>query len=366
MNQEQFPTYDSLNRHILSEVDRIQPELFFTVQRDCEIWIETLEALRERGDVALATWTTDDSFKFFKVSRFIGHFYDAISTTYDYRLADYEAVAIEGVCYTQWAANAHWLAEPKPASECRYQVSFIGTRYGERAAIVDKLRDAGISVDCFGYGWPSGPIPSERIPEIMRDSMISLNFSAGFMATGGHDLQIKARTFEVPGAGGFLLTDMAPGLDRVYEIGREIETFDGFDQLKDKILYYLDRPERRDKVARAGHKRTRECHTYNKRLKEIFDLALQRQKERCVSAGDRGKAACALQALATAVGPHAKKLSVAERFIRWIALEIGTLFWGKERGQRAARRLTFEGSIKVLGLRTFTAKSLPGRLFPYT
>ncbi|MFZ0662034.1 MAG: glycosyltransferase [Acidobacteriaceae bacterium] len=361
-----FPTYDLLNRALLEQVERFQPDIVFTVQRDFEIWTETLQTLANEGSAALATWTTDDSFKFPKVSRFIGGFYDAISTTYDYRLADYKAVGIESACFTQWAANAHWLNPPRPASECRYKVSFIGTRYGERAAILDRLRESGIPVECFGYGWPRGAIESAQIPAIMRDSVISLNFSAGFMSSGGHDRQIKARTFEVPGAGGFLLTDAAPGLEKIYAIGSEIDVFSGIDQLKDKIRYYLEHPEERDRIALAGFERTRNCHTYEKRLKEIFELALERRAMRRgettarprVATGQTDKSS-QYQAL-----PE-PRLTSLERASRRLLIWLCRLVWGHDRGLRAARRVTSELSVRLVGARTFTARGLPGKLFPY-
>ena len=34
--------------------------------------------------------------------------------------------------------------------------------------------------------------------------------------------QIKGRNFEIPGCGGFLLTDYVPGLERYFQIGEEI------------------------------------------------------------------------------------------------------------------------------------------------
>ncbi len=362
-DSETMPTYESLNACLLRRAMEIQPDIVFTVQRDCEIWIETLQALANMG-IALATWTTDDSFKFFRVSKFIGSYYDAISTTYDYRLADYKAAGIEGVCYTQWAANAHWLRPPKPASECRYGVSFVGTCYGGREKIIAGLRDAGIRVDCFGYGWPNGAVQAERIPEIMQESVVSLNFSAGYMGDGRHDRQIKARTFEVPGAGGFLLTEAAPGLDQVYRVGEEIETYDGFEQLKSKISYYLERPSERDRIAIAGYDRTKEQHTYDRRLKPILELALARRDKR----REKTEVLVGTKTGGTLVRDDrvvAPPLSLFERAWRKTLVAMCQLVWGSDRGLRAARRMTFELSVRISGARTFTAKGIPGRMFPY-
>ena len=40
-----------------------------TVQMNYEIWLETLEIIKARGDVATVRWTTHDSWKFWEVSR---------------------------------------------------------------------------------------------------------------------------------------------------------------------------------------------------------------------------------------------------------------------------------------------------------
>ena len=210
-DQSLYSDYCELNHALFATVRAEKPDVLLTIQRDCELWAETLHQIRGLGTVALATWTTDDSFKFSKVSRFIAPCYDAISTTYDYRLDDYRAVGVQGALLTQWAANSNWLQEPKKAADCKYAVSFVGARFGNRAVLVQALQAAGIVVTCFGHGWANGPVSTEEIPYIMRDSVISLNFSGGFNTAGGHDRQIKARTFEVPGSGGFLLTDGRPG-----------------------------------------------------------------------------------------------------------------------------------------------------------
>ena len=67
---------------------------------------------------------------------------------------------------------------------------------------------------------------------------------------------MKARTFEVPGAGGFLLTENAAALEKFYIPGEEIVTFCSISELADKIKYYLNHPQERDEIARAGFSRT--------------------------------------------------------------------------------------------------------------
>ena len=73
--------------------------------------------------------------------------------------------------------------------------------------------------------------------------------------------QIKARTFEVPGAGGFLLSEENPNLAKYFRIGEELVTYRDNRDLAQKIRYYLDQPEERDATAPTlSTTGARSCH----------------------------------------------------------------------------------------------------------
>lgn len=82
--------------------------------------------------------------------------------------------------------------------------------------------------------------------------------------------QIKGRTFEVPGCGGFLLTEAAPRLEEYFVPGREVGVYEDPDDLVVQIERWLSRPEERAAVAAAGHRRALEEHTYDHRFAAIF------------------------------------------------------------------------------------------------
>ena len=259
-----------MNQRLLQVVDAEQPDVMLVVQTNYEIWLETLYAIKLRGTVATLCWTTDDSFKYRQVSRFLGPAFHAMTTTYPDKVADYHRDGISQVLLTKWAAASPNLRQPLPAAACRYKVSFVGAAHGNRKQRVARLRARGIEIDCFGYGWPNGPVAAEEIPEIMRHSAISLNFANSY-----GENQVKARTFEVPGAGSFLLTERAPFLEQCYVPGKEIEVFDDDRELVKKIHYYLDHPAERDAITQAGYERTCREHTYESRLQEALDFALR-------------------------------------------------------------------------------------------
>lgn len=350
-NRQIYPGgFAELNQRLLDRVRANRPDVLLTVQLHYEIWIETLLAIRALGHTATVCWTTDDSWKFREVSRFIGRAYDAMTTTYPSVVPRYHAHGIRNVLPTQWAAPSDALFPPRPATQCRYPVSFVGTANPDRRSRIAALEEAGIPVACFGHGWPAGPVPFESISGIIRDSVISLNFSA---ARGGR--QLKARTFEVPGAGGFLLTESAPGLEQWYDPGREVAVFQNDAELAGRIRHFLDRPAERDAVARAGHERTRREHTYEHRLADVLRFARSAAENRPLSFPPRE-----IQ-LTAALRRH--RLTPALRALRFVLLRAGIALFGPERGPRAARRLIFELSWRLAGARTFSAAGWPGRMF---
>ena len=346
-----YRDYAELNEELLECASGETPDIVLAVQRDCEIWTETLDAIRERGIVTIS-WTTDDSWKYREVSRFIGHHYDLITTTYDYAVPQYHRDGIHHVFLTQWAANAESLQPPRPASECRYDVSFVGAAYGARREIIAALKRRGVAVECFGDGWPRGPVAAEAIPRIMGDSRVSLNFSDAFKHKARR--QIKARTFEVPGAGGLLLTEYAPGLEKFYKLGAEILAYKTIDEMEDQIRYLHANPEQRDTIAWAGYLRTKADHTYDLRLSQILDAAL--------AMGGRRKRPFESGAFSEALERYQDR-SALKPLGRLLTSACSPI-WGAERGQRAARRALFELSWRILGKKTFAAAGLPGRLFP--
>jgi len=349
-NRTHHSDYGKLNQALLSTVERERPEVMFSVQLNYEIWIETLLAIKDAGYTATLCWTTDDSWKYREVSRFIGGFYHAMTTTYEEALPLYQRDGIRNVLLTQWAANSVYLREPLPARECRHEVTFVGEAHGNRKRRIADLRNRGIKVSCFGHGWPAGPVPSKWIPQIMRESVISLNF-----ANSRGRNQIKARTFEVPGAGGFLLTEYAPGMEKCYALRKEIETFEGTEALAEKIRYYLTHPDERDRIATNGFERTARDHTYEMRMKAALDFAIRARAGATAPKTPGWTFEKALQA---------HRLTRMLKLFRMFFVVPSIAIWGKERGPRAARRFIFELSWRLLGKRTFTASGWPGRLFP--
>lgn len=353
-DRSKYRDFSDLNYRLIETVERERPDIMLTVQKSYEIWIETLEIIKKRGDVATICWTTDDSWKYKECSRFIGKYYHAITTTYENKIAEYHKDHIYNVLLTQWAANTDYLKEPLPAAKCRYPITFIGAAHGNRKKRIRQLRELGLEIRCFGYGWPDGSVDTAEMNEIIRNSVISLNF-----ANSKGDNQVKARTFEVPGAGGFLLTEHAAGLEHYYLPDKEIVTFSSTYELIEKVKYYLHHPQERDIIAKAGHTRTCMEHTYDLRMQELINFAIKAKNQTVNISPNNGtdheklfEEAC-----------RKYKQGGPKKVISKILCFFAVLIWGKQRGPRAARRLIYEISWRIVGEKTYSAAGWPGRYF---
>ncbi|MBW4539544.1 MAG: glycosyltransferase [Myxacorys chilensis ATA2-1-KO14] len=358
-DKSRFADYAELNQALLNAVEQARPDVMLTIQRDYEIWLETLQLIQARKDVATISWTTDDSWKYQEVSRFIGKAYHAMTTTYADCIEKYHHDGITNVLLTQWAANSELLRTPLSASNCRYSVSFVGAAHGDRKQRIAELQSYGIDVTCFGHGWSAGSVAAEEIPRIVRDSVISLNFSNAYKGAN----QVKARTFEVPGAGGFLLTETAIGLERAYCADEEIAVFADQEELVTKIKHFLAHPIERDAIAQAGFLRTHGEHTYDLRMKELLDFAVRARDHWLDSHSQTSHSQTRQTSFESALESYC--LTVPLKLMRRLLVSVCQLFLGQQQGIRAARRLVFEVSWRLFGYKTFTASGLPGRMFPY-
>lgn len=364
-NYAYYRDFLELNQALLRTIEHNRPDVVLSVMFTYEIWIETWEILRDSGIAATVNWTTDDSWKYAQFSRLVAPAFHAFTTTYPEVYTRYQRDGISNALLTQWAANSDTLQLPLPSAQCQYRVSFLGTSHGRRKVWIDALRQRGIDVTCFGYGWPNGPIESTKIPQIIRNSVISLNFANSARVWSGiiprQTNQIKARAFEVPGAGGFLLTEWADGLDQYYTPGKEIVVFSNSDELADIICYYLVHKDERDAIAQAGYDRTCAEHTYDRRLAEVLNFTLYKREEYFVRRGLSPTGQIDWLRFHEAAKQYRidKKLLYLKRAL----VAACSAIWGQSRGPRAARRMVFELSWRLAGSRTYSAAGWPGRMF---
>lgn len=89
----------------------------------------------------------------------------------------------------------------------------------------------------------------------------------------GFFCQTKGRLFHATGAAALAITDKVPGLETLFDINKEVITyeFNDFEDLNDKLRWYIKNDSARDKIRFAGYKRAHRDHTFVARIGQIFD-----------------------------------------------------------------------------------------------
>ena len=106
-----------------------------------------------------------------------------------------------------------------------------------------------------------------EMPKVFRASKINLNFTIPNIKSG-----IPLRVWDVLGSGGFLLTNYQAEIPLYFEEGVDLVCFDGIEDLKEKVAYYLEHEEERRQIAENGYKKVKALHDYKTRLSEMLKI----------------------------------------------------------------------------------------------
>ena len=105
-------------------------------------------------------------------------------------------------------------------------------------------------------------------PRIFNSSKINLNITLHSIENG-----TTQRVLEVMEAGGFVLSTYRPETAELFEEDKEIVMFRSPEELVEKIEYYLEHDEERQRIAAAGHEKVLRCYTYDIKMKAFLEWA---------------------------------------------------------------------------------------------
>jgi len=284
--------YDYLKRRAEIGIKAVNEEIINLVRKEHAKYVlwtsfyddvqqSTLDTIREEGSTVVG-WFFDDEVRFDYYSKWWVPYLDYCVTNSIEAVPKYRALnarVIQTIPNTGIAVTRDW-----SNIEERYEVSFVGSvrsrLWADRRQHINKLRGRNIPVRLFGEG-SGGYVSFEEMIDIFKTSKINLNFSRA----GSYPWvkQIKGRVFQVCMAGGFLLTEYAPGIENYFEIDKEIVCFENAEEMIDKTTYYLNHETERRAIAQAGWKRATgeytSFHMVSKVFSEIKEDIAARDKE---------------------------------------------------------------------------------------
>lgn len=275
------------NEELIKVIEEENPDIMFHIAFTDQLSKETLKHIKEKTRTTTINWFCDDWWRFDSFTKDMCRHFDYSITVDKDSVKKYHNIGYKNVILSQWATYPP--RYPKLDLPPGYDVSFVGQPHGNRRETIKKIKDAGISVAAFGYGWKEtgwrkrwnrkfknlpflqlnkGKISHDEMIAVFNRSRINLNLSASSDENAAD--QMKARNFEVPSCGGFLLTGRVPHLEDYFDVGKEIVCYDSEEDMIDKIKYYLSNEDERMRIAEAGYRRTLRDHTYEKRFRDVF------------------------------------------------------------------------------------------------
>jgi predicted phosphodiesterase len=284
------PTVNRLNKELIDKVTATKPDLIF-IYRGTHIYPKTIKSLKKEGSVVFG-YNNDDPFgadypgyfwrNFIKSIKLYDHlFIYREKNTQDLLNMDYNKFSLLRSYYIK--ENNYPIIQ---ASNEKYNcdVIFIGHFENDgRDDYIKNLIDNNIKVKIFGgESWQkskyhhfflehSGPISNLNKAEYN----LALNCSKiclVFLSKRNNDSYTR-RCFEIPATKNLMLSKYTDDLNRLFEENNEAVYFRSKDDLLEKVRFYLNNPELRANIAKAGYERLlKDGHEVSDRVKEIMRI----------------------------------------------------------------------------------------------
>jgi spore maturation protein CgeB len=264
------------NKVLKKEALKFNPDLFLTIKGET-ITKGIIKSLSVKG-IKTANWTLDSPFGDFYAYNKINNIseYNNFFVFDPFYLEKLKEVNSNSF-YLPCAADPDIHKEVIPLGERNYKfdTSFLGSYEPEREKFAQDL--SKFDLHLFGPNWKGkeniiknlhhGYFSGDNMAKLFNLSKINLNLQA----LHGRE-SMNLRTFEVPSTRSFMLTDFKKDLPNLFKIDKEIVCYSDIEDLKEKIKYYLENPEKRDKIIERGHERILQDHKVIDRVKTLLKI----------------------------------------------------------------------------------------------
>jgi|688.fasta_scaffold149178_2 hypothetical protein len=107
---------------------------------------------------------------------------------------------------------------------------------------------------------------------VIGDDMVNTINSYKIHFNKNISIDINYRTFETLGCQTFLLTNKSPDLEELFDIGNEIIVYNDYNDLFEKVGYYLSNEKERNLIEKNGFNKVKKNHTYLTRSNQLINI----------------------------------------------------------------------------------------------
>jgi spore maturation protein CgeB len=268
------------------DIKRINQRLIDLVSNECfdlilifkaeNIFPETIKIIKEKSGAVIASWMADDPFCFENIKNSLIH-YDYYFIWDSWYLPLLESAGVKKAIYLPLYTipEVYKKVEQTEGEKLTYRsdLVFVGEWRPDRERILNQLIDFNIKI--YGGGWlENSRIPKEYLHKEVTISEMNKIYNACKIILNIHHQWGKNdanfRTFETLGSGAFLIDERKRDIVSILKEDEEIVLYNGIDELKEKIDYFLGHEDEREKIANRGSKIVNKKHTLTKRYEKLF------------------------------------------------------------------------------------------------
>ena len=107
----------------------------------------------------------------------------------------------------------------------------------------------------------------KELPKLYYLSKINLNCTLPSIESG-----VPLRVFDIMGSGGFMLSNAQPEIQELFHIGKELDVFHDFEEMVDKVKFYLAHEDIRLRIAMRGYETVRNHFSYEKQVQKMLQI----------------------------------------------------------------------------------------------
>ena len=268
-----------VNRRLRRAIDEFRPDLLFTIY-GLHISAQTLSFARKRG-VVRACWWINDPFQsqpgFDRAAEYDVYFSNSSVCARQVE----EAFGVKShFLPTACEPTVHHASPPDPALAC--DVCFAGDWSPARQQLIEMLVKASFNLRLYGP-WqkkiaPDSPLRVHLTPGFFTPAQMSAYFSNARIVLNFHTWfgrfshGVNPRLFEAPACGALQIVDVKDEIPSLFEVGEEVVIYRDLESLPGLLREWLADRDGCEAVAKAGHQRVLQDHTYQQRMAQMLKL----------------------------------------------------------------------------------------------
>ena len=272
-----------INHDFTRLVEEVRPDMLLMLH-GFTITADTLQNLKEKYGMITVNWLCDYP-REFDIACHYASLFDHFLVSGSDALRRLRLAGHKNVHLFPFACEPlyHKPVELSAAEEqqLRSDVCFVGSMYPGRMRMLEKVSDFDIAI--WGPRWNEvesdsplrhlvrgGSLEVDEWVRAYTATKIALNNISSFAPYV--DNMMNTRVFEIMACKRLQLVDTRDDVLMAFTSGDELVCYSSINELRSLIVYYLDHPEKAQKIAESGYRKVMQLHTYDHRVHELMAI----------------------------------------------------------------------------------------------